>query len=145
VRADRLDTLVWTLVRELLQDPQVILQEYALWQHVQQGQQGQCHDPLHRIAMQSHHLKRQLQRLSDTSQQEIIPLHNLSIRREQSVERLKGLAQERKNVEQQRDTTITWEHIADNIGHFRASWGVISVGSALRTAKRCSNCWWKRS
>ena len=34
VRADRLDALVWTLVRELLQDPHVILQEYALWQQV---------------------------------------------------------------------------------------------------------------
>jgi len=44
VRADRLDVLVWTLVRELLQDPQVILQEYALWQHVQYGQQGQFQD-----------------------------------------------------------------------------------------------------
>ena len=44
VRADRLDTLVWTLVRELLQDPQVILQEYTLWQQVQQGQQGQFQD-----------------------------------------------------------------------------------------------------
>ena len=44
VRADRLDALVWTLVRELLQEPQVILQEYALWQHVQYGQQGQFQD-----------------------------------------------------------------------------------------------------
>jgi hypothetical protein len=44
VRADRLDALVWTLVRELLQHPQAILQEYALWQQVQQGQQGQFQD-----------------------------------------------------------------------------------------------------
>ena len=44
VRADRLDALVWTLVRELLQQPQAILQEYALWQQVQQGQQGQFQD-----------------------------------------------------------------------------------------------------
>ena len=59
VRADRLDALVWTLVRELLQEPQSILQAYALWQHVQQGQQGQCHDQLQRIDMQSRHLERQ--------------------------------------------------------------------------------------
>ena len=38
-------------------------------------------------------------------------------------QRLKGFAQERKNVEQQRDTTIKWEHIADNIGQFRALLG----------------------
>jgi site-specific DNA recombinase len=44
VRADRLDALVWTLVRALRQQPQAILQEYALWQQVQQGQQGQFQD-----------------------------------------------------------------------------------------------------
>src|SRR2546427_3306482 len=123
VRADRLDTLVWTLVRELLQEPQVILQEYALWQHVQQGQQGQFQEQLDRIDAQRHNLERQLQRLIDAYQQEIITLHDLSTRREQITQRLKGFAQERKNVEQQRDTTIKWEHIADNIGQFRALLG----------------------
>jgi len=47
VRADRLATLVWTLVRALLQDPQAIVQEYAPWQQGTQGQpgqQGQFHD-----------------------------------------------------------------------------------------------------
>jgi site-specific DNA recombinase len=54
VRADRLDALVWTLVRELLQHPQAILQEYALWQQVQQGQQGQFQDQLDRVDLQRH-------------------------------------------------------------------------------------------
>jgi site-specific DNA recombinase len=44
VRADRLDALVWPLVRALLQPPQAILQEYALGQQIQQGQQGQFQD-----------------------------------------------------------------------------------------------------
>ncbi len=123
VRADRLDTLVWTLVRALLQDPQVILQEDALWQHVQQGQQGQFQEQLDRIDAQRHNLERQLQRLIDAYQQEIITLQDLSTRREQITQRLKGFAQERKNVEQQRDTTIKWEHIADHIGQFRALLG----------------------
>jgi site-specific DNA recombinase len=123
VRADRLDALVWTLVRELLQDPQVILQEYALWQHVQSGQQGQFQEQLDRLDVQSRHLERQLQRLIDAYQQEIITLQDLSTRREQITQRLKGFEQERKNVEQQRDTTIKWEHVADNIGHFRALLG----------------------
>jgi hypothetical protein len=52
VRADRLEALVWSLVREWLQDPQIILQEYALWQHVQQGQQGQFQEPWDRIDTQ---------------------------------------------------------------------------------------------
>ena len=59
VRADRLDALVWTLVRALLQDPHVMLQEYALWQQVQQGQQGQCQDQLARIDLQSQNFARQ--------------------------------------------------------------------------------------
>jgi site-specific DNA recombinase len=54
VRADRLDALVWTLVRELLQQPQAILQEYALWQQVQQGQQGQFQDQLERVDTPRH-------------------------------------------------------------------------------------------
>ena len=123
VRADRLDALVWTLVCELLQDPQVILQEYALWQHVQRGQQGQFQEQLDRIDIQSQHLARQLQRLIDAYQQEIITLQDLSTRREQITQRLKGFEQEKKNLEQQRDTTIKWEHIADNIGQFRALLG----------------------
>jgi site-specific DNA recombinase len=123
VRADRLDALVWTLVCELLQDPQVILQEYALWQHVQRGQQGQFQEQLDRIDIQSQHLARQLQRLIDAYQQEIITLQDLSTRREQITQRLKGFEQEKKHLEQQRDTTIKWEHIADNIGQFRALLG----------------------
>jgi site-specific DNA recombinase len=123
VRADRLDALVWTLVCELLQAPQVILQEYALWQHVQRGQQGQCQEPLDRIDIQSQHLARQLQRLIDAYQQEILTLQELSTRREQITQRLKGFEQEKKNLAQQRDTTIKWEHSADNLGQFRALLG----------------------
>jgi site-specific DNA recombinase len=123
VRADRLDALVWTLVRELLQDPQTILQEYALWQHIQRGQQGQFQEQLDRIDVQRQHLERQLQRLIDAYQQEIITLHDLSTRREQIAQRLKGFEQEKSNLEQQRDTTIKWERIADNIHQFRALLG----------------------
>lgn len=47
----------------------------------------------------------------------------MSTRREQIVQRLKGCEQERHNIEQQRDTTIKWDHIADHIGHFRALLG----------------------
>jgi len=123
VRADRLDVLVWTLVRELLQDPQVILQAYALWQHVQQGQHGQFQEQLDRINVQRQHLERQLQRLIDAYQQEIITLQDLSTRREQIAQRLKGFAQERETVEQQRDAAIKWDRIADNIVQFRALLG----------------------
>jgi site-specific DNA recombinase len=123
VRADRLDALVWSLIRELLQDPQVILQEYALWQHVQQGQQGQCQQQLDRIDTQRQHFERQLQRLIDAYQQEIITLHDLSTRREQITQRLKGFEQERHHVEQQRDTTMKWDRIAGNIKQFRSLLG----------------------
>jgi site-specific DNA recombinase len=114
VRADRLDALVWTRVCELLQAPQVILQEYALWPHIQRGQQGQCQEQLDRIGIQRQPLARQLQRLLDAYPQESITLHDLSTRREQITQRLKGFEHEKKNLEQQRDTTIKWEHIADN-------------------------------
>jgi site-specific DNA recombinase len=123
VRADRLDALVWTLVRELLQKPQAILQEYALWQQVQQGQQDQFQDQLDRVDLQRHNLERQLQRLIDAYQEEVLTLQELAPRREQITQRLKGLVQERQQIEQQRDTTIKWEHIASNIEHFRTLLG----------------------
>lgn len=123
VRADRLDALVWTLVCELLQQPQAILQAYALWQHVQQGQQGQFHDQLHRVDTQQCNLERQLQRLIDAYQQDVLTLQDLATRRAQITQRLQGLAQERTQIEQQRDTTVKWEHIAQNIEHFHALLG----------------------
>jgi hypothetical protein len=64
-----------------------------------------------------------LQRLIDAYQQEIITLQDLSTRREQIAQRLKGFEQERHTLAQQHDTTITWERIADNIGQFRARLG----------------------
>ena len=123
VRADRLYALVLTLGRALLQHPQAILQEYALWQQIQQGQQGQFQDQLDRVDLQRHNLERQLQRLIDAYQQEVLTLQELAPRREQITQRLKGLAQERTQIEQQRDTTIKWEHIASNIEHFRTLLG----------------------
>jgi len=68
-------------------------------------------------------LERQLQRLIDAYQQEIITLQDLSTRREQIAQRLKGFEQEKSNLEQQRDTTIKWERIADNIHQFRTLLG----------------------
>jgi site-specific DNA recombinase len=123
VRADRLDALVWSLVRALLQHPQAILQEYTLWQQIQQGQQGLFQDQLDRVDLQRHNVERQLQRLIDAYQQEVLTLQELAPRREQITQRLKGLAQERTQLEQQRDTTIKWEHIASNIEHFRTLLG----------------------
>ena len=73
--------------------------------------------------MQSRTLERQLQRLIDAYQQEIITLEDLSARREQITQRLQGLEHDKKHIEEQRDTTIKWEHIADNIDQFRALLG----------------------
>ena len=70
-----------------------------------------------------HNGERQLQRLIDAYQQEVLTLQELAPRREQITQRLKGLAQERTQLEQQRDTTIKWEHIASNIEHFRTLLG----------------------
>jgi site-specific DNA recombinase len=123
VRADRLDALVWTLLREWLQDPQTILQESALWQHIPRGQQGQFQEHLDRIDAQRQNVERQWQRLIEAYQQESITLQDLSTRREQIAQRLKGFEPEKDNLEQQCDTTITWERIADNIHQWRALLG----------------------
>jgi competence CoiA-like predicted nuclease len=72
---------------------------------------------------QRQHWERPLQRLIEAYQQEIMTLQELSTRREQIAQRLKGFAQEKSNLEQQRDTTIQWERIADHIHQCRALLG----------------------
>jgi len=104
---------------------------------VQQGQQGQFQEQLDRIDTQIGNLERQLQRLIDAYQQEAITLQDLSARREQITQRLKGLVQERHNLEQQRDTTIKWEHIANNIAQFRALLGSNIERLSFEIVKRC--------
>jgi site-specific DNA recombinase len=75
------------------------------------------------VDLQRHNLERQLQRLIDAYQQEVLTLQELAPWREQITQRLKGLAQERTQLAQQRDTTMKWEHIASNIEHFRTLLG----------------------
>jgi hypothetical protein len=75
------------------------------------------------VDLQRHNVERQLQRLIDAYQAEVLTLQELAPRREQLTQRLKGLEQERQQIEQQRDTTIKWEHIASNIEHFRTLLG----------------------
>ena len=72
---------------------------------------------------QRYNLERQLQRLIDAYQQDVLTLQDLATRREQITQRLKGLEQERKQIEHQRDTTIKWEHLANHIEHFRTLLG----------------------
>jgi site-specific DNA recombinase len=68
-------------------------------------------------------VERQVQRLMDAYQHEVITLDDLSARREQLTQRLKDLETERRQIEHQRDTTIRWDHIATNIEHFRSLLG----------------------
>ena len=68
-------------------------------------------------------VERQVQRLIDAYQHEVITLDDLAARREQITRRLKGLETERRQIEHQRDTTIRWDHIATNIEHFRSLLG----------------------
>ena len=64
-----------------------------------------------------------MQRLIEAYQQESRTLQDWSTRREQIAQRLTGCEQERHALEQQRDTTIKWERIADHSGPCRALWG----------------------
>ena len=97
-----------------------------------------------RIDTQRQHLERQLQRLIDAYQQEIITLHDLATRREQITQRLKGSSRN-GTVEQQRDTTIKWDRIADNIKQFRTLLGSNLDRLSYEDRKQSSNSWWKKS
>ncbi|MCB0314484.1 MAG: recombinase family protein [Calditrichaeota bacterium] len=123
VRADRLDEVIWNLVRELIEKPQVVLKEYELWQKLQQGHQEAFQEQIDRIKKQSQNLEKQRQRLIDAYQQEVITLKELSSRRSQLEERLKGLEQQRRQVIAQQNASIKWEHLIENIEHFRTLLG----------------------
>ena len=72
VRADRLDGVVWTSLRQLLQQPATLEKEYQLYQEVAQGDQHQFDAQWARLESQRARLQRQLQRLLDAYKHELI-------------------------------------------------------------------------
>ena len=52
-------------MRDLIQEPQVILQEYISWQLMQRGQQGQFQGQLGRLETQMRNVERRLHLLVD--------------------------------------------------------------------------------
>lgn len=118
VRADRLDAVVWQAVQELLQRPEVIPQLHHQWASTQQQDQAALQAQRTQLAQRRSRLEKQIQRLVDAYQAELINLEELRIRRQKLTQDMKLIEQECQQLNQAEHETTHWKHIVDNAKAF---------------------------
>jgi site-specific DNA recombinase len=117
VRADRLDAVVWNHIVELLQNPDLIVEQF----HVQrqglsaQGSLGQQIERLEGLIRQQH---RQIGRLIDAYQAEIIQLDELSIRRRRAEQKVQAWERQIQDLRRQQEQRFREEVVIQEIEHF---------------------------
>ena len=119
VRADRLDAVVWQSLSELLRTPTLIPQLHATWAQAKQqnltsltAQQEQVHQRKQRV-------ERQVQRLLDAYQAEIITLSELQLRRQKLTAELQHLDQDLPQLTHSQQQTLHWRQVIEHVEHFR--------------------------
>jgi site-specific DNA recombinase len=117
VRADRLDGVVWNHIVELLQSPNLIAEQF----HVQsqglsaQGSLGQQIERLQGLIRQQH---RQIDRLIDAYQTEIILLDELSTRRRRAEQKVQAWERQIQDLRRQQQQRFREEVVIQAIEHF---------------------------
>lgn len=119
VRADRLDALVWTALCELLQQPEALYQEYQLYRDLLQGDQTQFQAQFKRLDIQIQRVQRQIQRLIDAYQNEIIELDELDKRKQQLLGQQTALEKQYQQLQFQQRRSLRWEKVVEDIQEFR--------------------------
>ena len=119
VRADRLDTLVWHALEQLLHQPSVIPQLHQTWAEAKQHNLSGLEAQQAQLLQRRQRLERQEQRLLDAYQAEIINLHELQTRRQKVAAELHQIAQESRQLAHTRQQSIHWQQVIDNTKTFR--------------------------
>ena len=119
VRADRLDTLVWDALEQLLHQPSVIPQLHQTWAEAKQHTLSGLEAHQAQLLQRRQRIERQDQRLLDAYQAEIINLHELQTRRQKLAAELHQIAQESRHLAHTRQQSIHWQHVMDNTATFR--------------------------
>jgi site-specific DNA recombinase len=119
VRADRLDTLVWHALEQLLHQLSVIPQLHQTWAEAKQHNLSGLEAQQAQLLQRRQRLERQDQRLLDAYQAEIINLHELQTRRQKLAAELHQIAQESRQLAHTRQQSIHWQQVMDNTKTFR--------------------------
>jgi hypothetical protein len=119
VRAERLDTVVWHALSQLLRNPRVIPHLHQTWANAKQQNLSGLEAQHAQLVQRGQRLERQEQRLLDAYQAEIITLSELQARRQKLAAALQQIEQESQQLVQMRQQSIHWQQVIDNAATFR--------------------------
>lgn len=119
VRADRLDTVVWDTLGELLRTPELIPQLHQAWTQAKQQDLSGCAAQQTHLLQRRQRLERQSQRLLDAYQTEIISLEELQGRRRKMTAELHQIAQALQQLLATQQQTLQWQQVIEHAETFR--------------------------
>ncbi len=116
VRQERLDELVWQKITELLENPELIIEQYRRQKDIVLigGTQKQCQ----KLEQQIQTYNKQIQRLIDAYQTEIITLKELETRKSSIEQRISQLQEQIRNIKAAEKKEIDYKKIFNNIDAF---------------------------
>jgi site-specific DNA recombinase len=119
VRADRLDAVVWQSLSELLCTPTVIPQLHSTWAQAKQQNLTTLTAQHAQVRQRTQRVERQVQRLLDAYQAEVITLSELQLRRQKLTAELQHLDQDLHQLTHSQQQTLHWQQVIEHVEHFR--------------------------
>jgi hypothetical protein len=118
VRADRLDTVVWQALCQLLRHPHVIPQLHQAWAEAKQQNLSALEAQLSQLLQRQQRIERQDQRLLDAYQAEVLNLSELQMRRQKLSAELHQIERERRQLAQTQQQSMHWQQVIDHAETF---------------------------
>ena len=119
VRAERLDTIVWQELCQLLQHPAMIPRLHQTWAEAKEHNLSTLAAQQHQLRQRQQRLERQSQRLLDAYQAEVISLEELQSRRRTLSAEMAQSEQERQQIAWTQQQTIHWGQVIEHAETFR--------------------------
>ena len=119
VRAERLDTVVWKELCQLLQHPEMIPLLHQTWAEAKEHNLSTLAAQQNQLRQRQQRLERQSQRLLDAYQAEVISLEELQSRRRTLSAEMAQIEQERQQIAWTQQQTIHWCQVIEHAETFR--------------------------
>lgn len=119
VRADRLDTLVWESLDQLLRAPAVIPQLHQTWAQAREVKHSMFGEHQKQLMERQGRLQQQNQRLLDAYQAEAIGLAELKTRQGKLRGQIQAIEQELQQLQHTQQQAIHWQQVIENAETFR--------------------------
>jgi site-specific DNA recombinase len=116
VRQEHLDEVVWQKITKLLENPDLIIEQYKRQKDItlSSGTQKQCQ----KLEQQIQQYDKQIQRLIDAYQMEIITLEDLNIRKSSLEQKISQQKEHIRNIKAAQKKEIDYKKIFENIEAF---------------------------